>query len=194
MKIILSSISLFFLLSSQIFSMYCPYCGTKNEDSYSFCYSCGNQLPKASVTPVSKPSRAFIESPARKSTSNIPTHGRPAPKGIFSAPSSGPNAVSTAHFMQGLRQMMGSDSVGTLLNLQGQNIDSSQLMELNQNPQVQQLMQQMKSTDFQQQLLEGLRMLAPSSNNSSGMESQIKQMEGLFQMLNSAGSQNLFQP
>lgn len=184
MKILLTSICFFVLFSSQVFSMYCPYCGTQNEESYKFCYSCGKPLPR----------KAYIEAPSRKGTSNIPTHGRAAPKGIFSAPSSGPNAVSTANFMQGLQQMMGSDSVGSLLNLQGQNIDSSKLQELNQNPQVQQLMQQMKSTDFQKQLLEGLRMLAPSSNNASGMESQIKQMEGLFQMLNASGSQNLFQP
>ncbi|MBW7874955.1 MAG: zinc-ribbon domain-containing protein [Candidatus Cloacimonetes bacterium] len=183
MKMILV-VCLNFLFSTQLFSMYCPHCGTQNEESYNFCYSCGKQLPK----------KAYMEAPARRGTSNIPTHGRPAPKGIFSAPSSGPNAISTANFMQGLQQMMGSDSVGSLLNLQGQNIDSSKLMELNQNPQVQQLMQQMKSTDFQKQLLEGLRMLAPSSNNASGMESQIKQMEGLFQMLNASGSQNLFQP
>ena len=74
------------------------------------------------------------------------------------------------------------------MGLQGKNISDSQLMDLNNNPQVNQLMDQMKSKNFQQNILEGLKAMQGKKGANKNVGSSIGQLEALFQMLNMQGA------
>ncbi|PCJ20417.1 MAG: hypothetical protein COB02_05120 [Candidatus Cloacimonadota bacterium] len=204
---LLSYVLLNLLLSASIFAMFCPDCGTKNKEKFKYCYSCGEKLPsslnfkqdekktehsshlydykKNLVYPgkVKSKNEKLIDSLRNKIKKNNKLRGTYKTK---RAKSSNPAGIFS--FMQGgaAKQLMG---------LQGKTISNNQLLELNESPQVNQLMNQMKSQSFQKNLLEGLKQMKGSKGSSNKkMDSSINQLEALFQMLNMQGAMNLDQP
>ena len=98
---------------------------------------------------------------------------------------------------QQIQQFIQGNTAQSLLKYQNQNIDQSQFSALQTDPQVQQLVNQMKSRQLGQ-LMKGLRDVQKNLRGSQGskMKGQMQQLQGLFELLNQQSilSQDTYQP
>jgi hypothetical protein len=200
------------MFSASLFAMFCPECGTKNQDKFKYCYSCGEKLPDGHskvpsnsngsetitaedlydyksnlVYPGKEKSKnqELINTLRKKIANQQKTYKTNKSKSIGSAKGSNPADVFS---------FLNSGASKQLMGLQGKNISGSQLLELNESPQVNQLMNQMKSPNFQQNILEGLRQMRGKKGADKKIGSSINQLEALFQMLNMQGAMGESQP
>ena len=99
---------------------------------------------------------------------------------------------------QQIQQFIQGNTAQSLLKYQNQNINQGQFSALQSDPQVQQLVNQMKSRQFQGQLMRGLRDMQKNLKGSQGtkMQGQMQQLQGLFELLNQQAilSQDTYQP
>ena len=205
-----------FLLSCvSVFALYCPNCGTNNKAHWRHCVGCGDSLEEARKLLNSKkdPNRNSINSNENlrgsrngrvrtlylKGNSNAKIHrGTPGLK--MSKSKKGLDSDSGLKGMtpQQIQQFIQGNTAQSLLKYQNQNIDQSQFSALQTDPQVQQLVNQMKSRQFQGQLMKGLRDVQKNLRGSQGskMKGQMQQLQGLFELLNQQSilSQDTYQP
>jgi hypothetical protein len=95
-------------------------------------------------------------------------------------------------FLNGLLNGGGAMKVMGFQNMQ---INSNQLGQLQQNPDVQKLMNQMKSQPFQQQLINNLQLLKPNKpEDREAYQGQVNQIKSLLEMLNIQSQGSLLTP
>jgi hypothetical protein len=185
MKLGLSTL-LFFILSCQVFAIFCPYCGTENDDDFKYCFECGHAIHKLKNKKKSPKVRTIRLGGVKTQSHQTNNSGAQSLNGF----SLGNNK---AQFGASMNQLMGMGSVQQLLKLQGQNIDEDKLQELNNNPQVNQLMNMMKNPAFQKQIMQGLQMFGKPGNKKKTNQ-QLNQLNGLFKMLNQQSTINQSTP
>lgn len=203
---------LFLLFSVSVFALYCPNCGTNNRDHWRHCVRCGESLEEARKVLSSKdirPPQTLQKSNSLAESSDVRTlHYHNSTKAKVFQGTPGLNATEHSEVIkqvtqQGmtpiqLQQFIQNNTAQQLLRLQNQNIGESQFSALQADPQVQQLVNQMKSRQFQGQLMQGLKNLQRDlgGGNKAKLGDQMRQLESLFQLLNqqSAIAEDLEQP
>lgn len=91
---------------------------------------------------------------------------------------------SPESFADSFQNFMGKDGVQSLLQLQNQDPSSFDLEQLNQDANISEIVNMIKNPAFQQQLMQGMKMIVPYSGSGQEMQEQMGQLQGLFQMLN----------
>jgi len=208
---------LFLFTSVSAFALYCPNCGTNNKAHWRHCVGCGESLeearkllnskkdPNNSTTNRNQNFRSSNEDGVRtlyfngKKNSNPMIHrGTPGLK--MSKSKKGLNSASKFKGMtpQQIQQFIQGNTAQSLLKYQNQNISQGQFSALQSDPQIQQLVNQMKSRQFQGQLMKGLRDMQKNLKGSQGtkMRGQMQQLQGLFELLNQQSilSEDVYQP
>ena len=209
---------LLFLVSTvSVFALYCPNCGTHNKAHWRHCVGCGDSLeearrllnskkgPNRTTTNQNGSFKSSDEGGVRtlyfngNTNNNAKIHrGTPGLK----MSKSKKNSYSTSSFRgmtpQQIQQFIQGNTAQSLLKYQNQNINQGQFSALQSDPQVQQLVNQMKSRQFQGQLMRGLRDMQKNLKGSQGtkMRGQMQQLQGLFELLNHQAilSQDTYQP
>lgn len=155
--------------------MFCPHCGLNANNQWKYCAQCGNSLHEAKETLHS----------GQDQTRNQGVNN-PASKMDFSTMMLQNLFRSKAMSANQMKDLLNSRGSQTLLKLQDQEINENQLQILRANPNVTNLMNQMKSKDFQQKLIQGLMQMQKSlgGDNASVMQGQTQQIQGLFNLLN----------
>lgn len=203
----------FIVFSVTVFALYCPNCGTNNREHWRHCVRCGESLAEARKVLASEdlaPQRRAHNQKYKSNTEEVRTlrYTNQRSKAKVHQGTPGLRATKTqnssekldqpAMTSQQIQQFIQNNTAQQLLRLQNQNIEQNQFMELQSDPKVQQLMNQMKSKQFQGQLMQGLRNLQQNmgKGGQSKLSGQMRQLESLFQLLNqqSAISQDLYQP
>ena len=104
----------------------------------------------------------------------------------------GTDPKSIMGFLNGL---MNSGGATKVMGFQSMQINPSQLGQLQQNPEVQKLMRQMKSQPFQQQLINNLQLLKPTKpEDREAYQGQVNQIKSLLEMLNIQSQGSLLSP
>ena len=210
-------ILLFLVSCVSVFALYCPNCGTNNKAHWRHCVGCGDSLEEARKLLNSKkgPNRDTTNKDGKfRSTeengvrtlyfngnkNNNAKIYRGTPGLKMSKSKKGLNSASNFKGMtpQQIQQFIQGNTAQSLLKYQNQNISQGQFSALQSDPQVQQLMNQMKSRQFQGQLMRGLRDMQKNMKGSQGtkMQGQMQQLQGLFELLNQQSilSQDVYQP
>ncbi len=208
---------LFLVTSASVFALYCPNCGTNNKAHWRHCVGCGDSLEEARKLLNSK------KAPNQRNNKNNKSNGSYDQRGIRTLYFNG-NTNSNAKIHRGtpglkmskskqninvssnlkgmtpqqIQQLIQGNTAQNLLKYQNQNIGDGQLSALQSDPQVQQLVNQMKSRQFQGQLMKGLRDMQKNLKGSQGnkMRGQVQQLQGLFELLNQQSilTQDSYQP
>lgn len=189
-----------FLISVGIsLALHCPDCGAKNHAKFRYCYNCGESLSDVkqwkddSSTTKTTPTYRFSDSELEKVTRSKKKESK-TPTFVFKGGNeqqdaqAALNSLGEGDPMQKLgmiRSMLQGGGAQSLMQFQNKSISQSDFSQLQSNPQVQQLMQQMKSPQFQQSLMQTLRQLQPANQGQQQQyQQQLNQIQGLFQMLN----------
>ncbi|MCO4783494.1 MAG: zinc ribbon domain-containing protein [Candidatus Cloacimonetes bacterium] len=203
---------LMILFSASLFAMFCPECGTKNQDKFKYCYSCGEKLPQGqSQSQFKKPTKSSetitaedlydydsnLVYPGKETSKNQQMIDKlqkqiAAQRKLYKNKRSNPGTIGSNP--KDVFSFLNGGASKQLMGLQGKNISESQLLELNESPQVNQLMNQMKSQNFQKNILEGLKQMKGQKGADKKIGSSINQLEALFQMLNMQGAMGGNQP
>ena len=215
------------LVTSNLWAVFCPNCGVKNNDRWNHCFDCGESLEevkrwmqkrKKKTTSPSKSGRKIKtyhftndsedEGEEYEEDSNVKTiriknrkskkqrhskiktsrHGKTYQGNRFGGTLKG--GRTSGNPTEILEQLMGGSGATTLLQYKNRDVSESDLQRLNQDPQVNQLVNQMKNRNYQQSILEGLRSIGPKGRGSAKHKSQIQQVQMLFELLNTQGLQN----
>jgi hypothetical protein len=83
---------------------------------------------------------------------------------------------------------MGNNGVQNLLRMKDQDPANFDLEQMNQDAEISGVVNMIKDPAFQQQLMQGLQMMAPHSSSNKELQEQMRQLQGLFQMLNQQGA------
>ena len=203
----------FVFFSVTVFALYCPNCGTNNREHWRHCVRCGESLEEArkvlasdDFAPIKRTPEQDYKSQADEIRTLRYTNSVSKPKVHQGTPGlratrkqdSPLKSNQSAMTSQQIQQFIQNNTAQQLLKLQNRSIDENQLTGLQNDPKVQQLVNQMKSRQFQGQLMQGLRNLQQNmgKGDQNKLTGQMRQLETLFQLLNqqSAISQDLYQP
>ena len=198
---------LFLLSCVSVFALYCPNCGTHNKVHWRHCVGCGESLEEArkllnsrNQQPKDVKNREIKTLYLRGDKTEKAKIYRGTPG--LKASKSKKNRDSASRYKgmtpQQIQQLIQGNTAQHLLKFQNQSISEGQLSAFQSNPQIQQLVNQMKSRQFQGQLMQGLREMQKNIKGSQGqkMQGQLQQLQGLFELLNQQSilMQDSYQP
>ena len=200
-------IVLFLLSCVSVFALYCPNCGTNNKAHWRHCVGCGESLEEARKLLNSKNKQRqdakkreiktlyFRGDKNKKAKIHRGTPGLTASK---TKKNNDANSRFKGMTPQQIQQFIQGNTAQHLLKFQNKSISEGQLSAFQSDPQVQQLVNQMKSRQFQGQLMQGLRDMQKNLKGSQGqkMHGQMQQLQGLFELLNQQSilMQDSYQP
>ncbi|PKK91940.1 MAG: hypothetical protein CVV64_00500 [Candidatus Wallbacteria bacterium HGW-Wallbacteria-1] len=189
------AVLLLLVATGSALALFCPKCGQSNNDTYSFCVKCGNALQEARTLIESEP-RGSMDTdtgPSSRKSSSSSFRFDDSSKGesdvLQSAETDTPGTPLGRDDLLGSEEksLLDRPELKTILNGGGMNGMSQPAMEeLMNDPNMGQVYERYKDKGYQKKLLEGLKFINEDGENME-MNDSIRQLEGLFEMLNSAG-------
>jgi len=160
-------------------ALFCPKCGQSNEDDFSYCIKCGASLQKARnmMQGQSAPAEDDDDAGMAEPTSGGIGLESPSKSNISRDDILGGEEKSLLNRADVRKVLEGNGAAG---------MDDASLQQLMNDPNMERVYEKYMDKGYQTKLLEGLRFINEDGGEDKGMDDSIKQLEGLFNMLNSS--------